>query len=1383
MTDLIDLLPEARTQPDLPVPVLSRWQPLRIGLVELFRYDVEEFWFRDGHLLLRGNNGTGKSKVLALTLPFLFDARLSPSRIEPDGDNGKRMAWNLLLGSYDRRAGYTWVEFGRIAEDGTPHYLTLGAGLSAAAARPTVESWFFILDGAADGPRLGQDLWLTSPQRVVLTRERLRDALEGRGQVFETAEAYRRAVDERLFHLGTARYAALMDTLIQLRQPQLSKKPDETSLSNALTEALPPLATDLLGDVADALNRLEEDRRQLEEYQALERAVSAFYARYRVYAGTQSRRQARAVRQAQTEFDNASRALHEIEARLRGARDHEAQAQAGHDSATRDLAARRTRLDTLRSDPTMQDANRLDGAARDAAARWRDVEAAKTALETASDRLRRATEETTQYRTRAEQAERGLVDRRRDAAACADTVGVTSGYASNALATLDAALLPELTAAAFDAAQSHARGLIATRREQIALVRQRRAELTQAETQFQFRRQARDERQDDADRAAERRAHSDTDADRAGRAQVDAWAAHFAGLRQLQLAADAPLTALGDWVLNPTGDNPARVALQVAQQEASRRLAARGSELDSRLQALRRDEAVLEDERMRLEAGEDAVPPAPHTRGPDARTDRTGAPLWQLVEFHDHVDPGSRAGLEAALEASGLLDAWVSPDGQMQTRDGVPIHDTQAVARLPRHASLADWLHPAADQAVPASIIARLLAGVACGPDDPEDAEAWVAPNGRFRIGVLAGAWAKPDAAFIGFAARAAARARRLVEIDEALRALADALAELRAEIEAHGQDERDAAQEWQTAPSDEALRQAHLAATAAAREFQVTHDRLAQADTASREAEQVARAARQTLTDAATDLRLPDTPDALRDVEAAVGRFDEAQQLLAQAARELRAAVPELHRQQVRETEIRADRQQRHAQLSGCLTEAAEADAKLDALRESVGAKVEELRTRLAEAVQAVTAGERAAEAAAVRLRQAGEARAVAETQATAAEATLGERVAARTDAVGRLQRFAATGLLSAALPDLDLPDLGVPWTIDPALHLARRVEQALANRADSDDAWAAIQRRVSEDLTELQRALTALGHQAQADATDYGLVVHIIYQNRPERPDLLAKRLIEEITQRQELLTANEREILENHLQAEIATELQRLLQAAERQVDAINKELHKRPTSTGVRYRLQWQPLAETDEGAPVGLEAARRRLLNTSTDLWSAEDRRVVGMMLQQRIAAERERADATGAGSLLDQLARALDYRRWHAFRVQRWQDGQWRKLSGPASSGERALGLTVPLFAAVASFYSQSGYAHAPRLVLLDEAFAGIDMAARAHCMGLIREFDLDFVITSESEWACYAELPGVSICQLQRREGIDAVFVSRWTWDGRARLREDDPDRRFAPV
>jgi hypothetical protein len=171
------------------------------------------------------------------------------------------------------------------------------------------------------------------------------------------------------------------------------------------------------------------------------------------------------------------------------------------------------------------------------------------------------------------------------------------------------------------------------------------------------------------------------------------------------------------------------------------------------------------------------------------------------------------------------------------------------------------------------------------------------------------------------------------------------------------------------------------------------------------------------------------------------------------------------------------------------------------------------------------------------------------------------------------------------------------------------------------------------------------------------------------------------------------------------------------------------------------------------------------------------------MLQQRIAAERERADAGGGGdgsSLIDQLARALDYRHWHRFRVERWQDGHWRKLSGPASSGERALGLTVPLFAAVASFYRQGSYALAPRLMLLDEAFAGIDDEARASCMALIRQFDLDFVMTSEREWGCYPEVPGLMICQLVRREGVDAVHVSRWTWDGRARVPGAEPAARF---
>lgn len=1377
MSELFDLAPRVHAGPDLPRPTTTRWQPMRIGLVELFRYDSEEFWFRDGHLLLRGNNGTGKSKVLALTLPFLFDARLAPSRIEPDGDSGKTMAWNLLLNTYDRRTGYAWLELGRVAEDGTPRYLTLGAGLSAAAARPQVESWFFIVEDAADSPRLGQDLWLISGPRLVLTKERLRETLEGRGQVFDTAAQYRRAVDERLFRLGDTRYAALMDTLIQLRQPQLSKRPDESSLSHALTEALPPLATDLLGDVAEALNQLEEDRRQLEEYQALERAVSRFDQRYRIYAGTQTRRQARALRHAQTEFDNASRAVNEAQAALNQARDAESRARDINDRANLDLAGQRARLDTLRSDPAMQDANRLDQAARDAAARQRALDAARTDLATAVDRLDRAAVETAHYADRAGHCERTLTARRQDATSHAEAAGIAAAYHANPLATQ-----VDQPDRVFDAAQAALRAIVASRRDQIALLRQHRITVRDTEAGHIHARRLLDERRSDAGDAAANRQAADDAVERAGAALLAAWDSHLSGLRHLHVAPDAVLSALGDWITGMQGDNPARVALQIAQQQASRQLATRRNALDRRQSDLDEETRALDAERVRLEAGEDAEPPQPYTRTQGIRTARAGAPLWQLTDFRDTADATQRAGLEAALEAAGLLDAWVSVDGHLQTPDG---SDTQVLSRLRQDRSLLDWLCPATTPGlpVPADIVAGVLGGIACGMEDRPDAETWIAPDGRFRLGALAGTWGKPAAVHIGFAARAAARATRLAVIAVRLDQLAIETASLRSRFEQQSMAEHEAAEEWRAAPSDEALFKAHLTAAAAARAYQDAAGRLARAEDDYRNAEQALRAAHQAFADTAADLRLPLADDALGAVETELARFDEAQTGLVQAARELRLALPELHRQQAREAESRADWQQRADQCAITETEAGEADIRLATLREAVGALVEDLQKRLAETALAAEAAQQAVEAAAAARLATAEARAVAETRADSARAILSQRTEARAAAVGNLQKFAATGLLSAALPLIELPDMRVAWTIDPALTLARAAEQGLADRADSDEAWARIQRLVSEDLTELQRALTALGHQAQAETSDFGLVVAIVYQGRPERPDQLKAGLLNEIRQRTELLTAAEREVLENHLQAEIATEVQRLLQAAERQVAAINKELYSRPTSTGMRYRLQWLPLAEGANGAPVGLEAARKRLLNTSTDLWSSEDKRVVGNMLQQRIAAEREQADASGAVSLLEQLSRALDYRRWHEFRVQRWQDGQWRKLSGPASSGERALGLTVPRFAAVASFYSQGGYALAPRLVLLDEAFAGIDAAARAHCMGLIREFDLDFVMTSESEWACYADLPGVSICHLQKREGIDAVGVSRWTWDGRARRRDDDPDRRYPPV
>ncbi len=368
-------------------------------------------------------------------------------------------------------------------------------------------------------------------------------------------------------------------------------------------------------------------------------------------------------------------------------------------------------------------------------------------------------------------------------------------------------------------------------------------------------------------------------------------------------------------------------------------------------------------------------------------------------------------------------------------------------------------------------------------------------------------------------------------------------------------------------------------------------------------------------------------------------------------------------------------------------------------------------------------------------------------------------------------LSRFATTGLIAVALPELEVPGLDVEWNVTQALRLAREIEQALSAEADDDARWQRLQRQVTDELGALADALRRHGNNAAASLREEGVVVEVTFRAHTTSLPELAAALAEEVDERQRLLDSREREILENHLVGEVASTIQELITAAERRVVDTNRELAERPTSTGMQLRLRWTP----DPDGPDGLTDARARLLRQTSDAWSEADRAAVGGFLQNQIKTVRAQ-DTTG--TWIEHLTSALDYRGWHRFTVERRQGGAWHSATGPSSTGERVLAASVPLFAAASSYYSSAGYPHAPRLVMLDEAFAGVDDRARAKCLGLLAAFDLDVVMTSEREWGCYAEVPGLAIAQLSRIDGVAAVLVSRWEWDGSAivRLEPDLP-------
>lgn len=1359
---------------ELPEPRSQRWQPLRCGLVEIFYYDEESFHFHDGRLLLRGNNGTGKSKVMALTLPFLLDGQLIPSRVEPDGDSAKRMEWNLLVGEYQERLGYTWLEFGRQGEEG-PETFTVGCGLKAVAGR-SVRSWFFTTT-----QRVGHDLFLIEGGRSV-SRERLGQALGHRGQLFDRAADYRRAIDERLFRLGEQRYGALLDLLLQLRQPQLSKKPDPHRLSQALSDALPPLGRGLISEVAEAYRSLDVYREEIQGLEETARAVDAFLGHYRHYSGIAVRRRAEALTGANAEYEKVrlqlgrDRQAHEQALETRDALSESRETLAGQQ---RDLAARQR---TLEASDAMRSAEALRNA--DELARQRRTQADRQDKQLARERegLHRVESRFAEAKTALAASTAVLAQRREASADLADAAGVGAEHRRQVTALLPAAdstdQVPPVPAE-IDTLQQALRALYRRREEGVSHLNRRLDEVERSERQFhRVEHEARREEETLASREEEYQDATSARAEAAESLQAS-WREHLAALEELDPEdPEARLAELAPWCDHLSGEDPAESGLSAARDARREALGQQRHALEQRRREREAERAELQAERHRLESGETRVPPAPYTRGEGARTGRPGAPLWQLVDFQSDLEVSQRAGLEAALEASGLLDAWVLPDGELLGPDAwdtllTPLVDgderpgtslaTALCADLPEHSPVAT------------TVVDTLLASIGLGASD---AFAWVCPEGTWQLGPLGGQWGKGEAVYIGHAAREAARQRRLEDIAQALEGLAIELAEIAAELEHLEACLQVAEQEWQQRPTAQALRDTHAAEAAARRARDTQAERLDQARARREEAREALEALRGELYQAAEDLRLPAEREPLVRLQSALNDYRLAVSELVQAIVTWQQARRRHDEQQDERQAARETLQQAEWEHVEATEQAREAEVRRDTLRETMGAEVQELERQLA-AIQEQS------EALALEQRDQaqryealiGEVAQLAE-KVTHGEQHLGELDERRAEKIAAFRALVEEGLLRVAAPETTLAAEEPPasWAADPAVRLARAAVQATAGLNADDESWHAHQGRLHEHIKLLTDVLSRGGHDCVAEARDDLLLVRIVFQGRRQDPDALHRQLNDEIAQRQALLNARERELLENYLIDEVASHIQERITATERHVLEMNRELESRPTSTGMRLRIRWQPLTEGQSAggmtAPAGLADVCQRLRRQALDAWSPEDREVVGDFLRRRI--EEARASDEG-GALQEILERALDYRFWHRFVVERHQNGQWRPAYGPASGGERALVITLPLFAAAASHYG-SAHHDAPRLVMLDEVFAGIDDDARAKSMGLLAQFDLDAVMTSEREWGCYADVPGLAIAQLVRREGVDAVHVTRWRWDGARRVRGEVP-------
>lgn len=1381
----------------LPLPPLRRWQPLRAGVVNLWEFDVAEYWFAGGRAQLVGQNQSGKSTLMALTTLIMLAGDLDRQFVDTFGEQQKSFRYYVepTDDPKDRRSteastsrGWAWVEYGRLADDGTPEYFT--TMLYAQAKRGAND---FTKKWAVCGPtaRVRDGLVLAEGSAVAALAEV--DAAVDEFRVATSGTEYKTWQAKELFGFAdTQRMDVVVRMLKVLRTPHLGQKLDPDFLTSRMRDALPSIDRDEIDELAegwDQLDRLAADKDNAEN--AL-KALKGFIKRgWEPWANATIRRYADDLAAATTRLDDVTREDRRADADLTAARDSATETADEHEQAKLDHQDAVLRYDEHLRSSAYRDAvsatNRIESLTKTAEQSQRNAD-------TLSDALARAEKVRGRRAAAVEQA----------VAAVEHASTAVTARAADARATLPKATLADEAPTWLD--QADTARLLAACRQQKGRVRDVRTLLRAAE-----RKDAAAQLTEQALLTAEQELKMRTAARTAAETALDTELQHLSdAVESWALGLDeSPSSMLRqEWLDAVTtmagAPRPGSMLSQLV----------RSTWLTAAITPLTDAAALAEQAAKQLTADADAAgaaaeaeearpdpepaPPSRWTRRNRPAPSSNGAPLWRALDPAPGLAQQVLDRVEAALDACGLLDAWVTPDGAwVADRDGddnvLQLTTAAGQSSDTGALTLGSVLQVAADAGPLTNTAAALLARI--GWQSSPSSTVVVSPAG---YGIMAdGRWQTPTAAgraaaaadgaeLLGTAARAAARARRAAQLREQagqLREQAAAQRERAAGLRARVAALTTAADD---APSDSAVVAAAHARTSARAEADRAQGRRDDADTANRAAVTARDDAYATLLQTAATHRLPHTDAGLDDAsvrldtltsavtawENALTDARHADQLHTTAQAQLAEATEDLTatEEASRAADRKADEDARRVDvareaLSEQHANVLEREEQLKSTRETLSRRVSELAEKLVQLRGAVIRAEQHLEQSTAR-------RQAAETERDNAAAAWWVLVDTRLPELRGIESPASRSTRSALDMARTARDRIRPpqWSSDPDI--------AAKDRAVTD-AWTSL---VTKHLPELRLVLEASGgrtvaaHTREETGTLESVAVRVDATSDASDPITAAGRLAHQIDDLAKLHDAKMNSVLVELLSSTFVEHLRDRLTTVIGLLARVNKVLAAHPTgATRTLLRLRRVPAENQKAGYEV-LEALSGNVLGDA----AVQDQ--VRNFLKQQILEAQDR----GRDSALDwkdHLAQLLDYRTWFAVTTQykvEQGDDRWHPLTkevhGRDSGGGKVVTLLQPLLSTLVALYGESELA--PRPLWLDEAFTGVDAANRATMLDLVVNFDLDFLLAGPETLAATAHVPSAAIWSVNRAPApLPGVDLSLTLWAGNTLYPLTTPD------
>lgn len=1349
----------------------TRWHLHRAGLLNFWDYDEADFRFSNGRLILRGSNGSGKSVTMQSFIPLVLDGDKRPWRLDPFGSRDRKIEYYLLGdGEHHDRTAYLWLEF-RLPQP--ERFLTVGIGLRGRQTSQTTAFWGFSLE---DNRRIGYDFSLyrldysgEKEIKIPLSRAQLEQAIGQGGRVVTNTGDYRRLVNQLLFGFeDDAAYQELLDLLIQVRSPKLSKDFKPTTIYDILTSALPALEENDLRPLSEVLEDMDEISDRLDELRHHRKETEKLAEAYRQYNEFQLYTAASTVTSAHQEWMQQRERLHQCEQRLNDIVNRKEELE-------QEDHAERERLQQLERDEEVLTHHEALGKETELKRLKADHDKTGKQLIQTEKRRERNRKLHDDAEVRREQAAQQVKEQEKAQTECIDELnelaGETSFPYSSSYHYLWARDIPERTSVHWTSWQNDIaeyERIVLKAWQMAGDVAQQENEVKRLERELGEASRHRDER--------ERFVSKKEKALEEGLEKYQNWLFEWRQtLEQLELK-DTQFTDLLHR-LSQYPDLPydeVRAPMIAAYEQTLDRLSKEKAELETELEGHRKHYEELQQEWLEWRNLREPEPPVSearkHSRLRRAAAGEGGAPLYVVCDFQPHVTEAERAQLEEVLERTGLLNAWIATDGAVRLTEEEEEVWFSAEPQFMAH-TLADWLTPTptAESRLRSEQIDDVLRTIVIGTNETVSSGVSVDLDGSFVLGPLMGQTAsKSNAEYIGKATRERTRQRELDRLQAEMDHIHNNIHTCEQQLTQSAAARQKLEAEREAFPAGTELETAAHAWQDARRALTFAQEQVKNADERYQQAMQTLRHLRAKLLEQVREHKLPTQERELAHIRHQLRQYE-------RTVNELKSQWETYWHEQDKYERAKAEAEEYTMQLEECEEEWISLKGEWNALAHEIATitellselgllevheKLDKLRREKVELKESLNQRQttfRQLE------RQLGDSEREWKQQLKQQEVVESDLEQKERRYLQEWRRGLVPAFRGSALREDDR---------DALIHHSRSVIRAFRD-AYAQHTPEQLSNRVWNVFHETRQFLHDFVPEVEEDG---GRLLIQFHRNRqhPQSPDTLLHELQEQEEEQELLLREKDRELYEQVLIHSVGRAIRDKIYRAEAWVKQMNELMQRRQTSSGLRLRLRWQPLSAGSEDEMDTAELVQ--LLRT--DAQYLREEQLDRMVTHFRSRVNWARHEAEQHDTLRKWIYEILDYRRWFRFTLYFEKGTQnWRELTDARfnvlSGGEKAMSMYIPLFAATYSRY-MSSHEQAPKLICLDEAFAGVDEENLRDMFELLTDMAFDYVMTSQVLWGCYDTVPSLSIYELIRPKDADFVTLIRFAWNGKRRTMLD---------